>query len=80
MTDPQLLLVDDDPGTIQSLSRMLVEYPNLRFATSGADAPRLAREITPDLMLLDAGMPELPGRSGFEVCKALRSRRPPPPP
>ena len=80
MTDPQLLLVDGDPGTIQLFSRMLVEYPNLRFATSGADALRLARDITPDLMLLDAEMPGMPGMSGFEVCKALRSRRPPPPP
>ena len=35
MEDAKLLLVDDDPGTIQVLSRMLAGYGNLRFATSG---------------------------------------------
>ena len=68
MEDAKLLLVDDDPGTIQVLSRMLAVYANQRFATSGADALRLAREAAPDLILLDA---EMPGMSGVEVYKSL---------
>ncbi|WP_374564801.1 response regulator [Ideonella sp.] len=72
MTERQfsLLLVDDDPSAVQAMSRMLADYTNQRFATSGADALRVARESPPDLILLDA---EMPGMSGLEVCKALRA-------
>jgi two-component system cell cycle response regulator len=65
-----LLLVDDDPSAIQVMSRMLVQFPNQRFATSGSAALRLAGEATPDLILLDA---EMPGMTGFEVYEALQS-------
>lgn len=70
MTEPNLLLVDDDPGTILALSRMLSGCGSMRFATNGGDAMRLARETVPDLILLDG---EMPGMSGFEVCKALKA-------
>jgi len=66
----RLLLVDDDPSAIQVMSRMLAEYPDQRFATSGKDALRLAREAIPDLILLDLDMP---GMSGFDVCGALKA-------
>jgi diguanylate cyclase (GGDEF)-like protein len=69
MTD-NILLVDDDSLTIQLLSHMLGDVGNLNFATSGEDALRIARESTPDLILLDA---EMPGMDGFEVCKSLKA-------
>jgi signal transduction histidine kinase/two-component SAPR family response regulator len=69
-TDFQLLLVDDDPGAIQVMSRMLSHYPAQRFATSGERALQLARESVPDLILLDADMP---GMSGLDVCRALKA-------
>lgn len=65
----KLLLVDDDPGMIQVLGRVLAQYPRLRFATSGEDALQLAATDPPDLILLDA---EMPGMSGFEVCATLK--------
>src|ERR1700730_14242320 len=65
-----ILLVDDDPGAIMLLRRILSDSGNLRFATSGEDALRLAREAAPDLMLLDA---EMPGMSGFQVFDALKA-------
>jgi diguanylate cyclase (GGDEF)-like protein len=68
--DARLLLVDDDPSAIHVMGRMLSQYPNQRFATSGEVALRLAREVTPDLILLDADMP---GMTGFDVCEALKS-------
>jgi len=68
MTD--ILLVDDDPATIQLLGKILHEVGRLRFATSGEDALRLIHESTPDVVLLDA---ELPGMSGFEVCEELKA-------
>ena len=65
-----ILLVDDDPGTIQLLGRILDGQAKIFFATNGADALRLARESQPDLILLDAEMPDI---SGFEVCRALKT-------
>ena len=66
----QLLLVDDDPSAIQVMGRMLSQYPNQRFATSGEAALRLAHEATPDLIVLDVDMP---GMTGLDVCEALRA-------
>ena len=68
--DVRLLLVDDDPSAIQVMGRMLAQYPDQRFATSGEAALRLAREVTPDLIVLDVDMP---GMTGFDVCEALKA-------
>jgi diguanylate cyclase (GGDEF)-like protein len=65
-----ILLVDDDPATIQLLASILASAGQLHFATNGADALRLARAEPPDLILLDA---EMPGMSGFEVIEALKA-------
>lgn len=70
MTTSSLLLVDDDPESIQIMGRILSEVGHLRFATNGEDALRLARKSPPDLILLDAAVP---GLSGFEVCEALKA-------
>ncbi|WP_457350282.1 diguanylate cyclase domain-containing protein [Roseateles sp. P5_D6] len=69
-TRHSLLLVDDDAASVQVLARMLNGLGELRFALSGEDGLRLARESPPDLVLVDA---EMPGLSGFEVCAALRA-------
>jgi DNA-binding response OmpR family regulator len=68
--DVGLLLVDDDPSAIQVMSRMLARYPHQRFAMTGQTALRLAREQTPDLIVLDA---EMTGMSGFAVFAALQA-------
>jgi DNA-binding response OmpR family regulator len=70
MRNDNILLVDDDPGAIQLMARILSNVGSLRFATSGEDALRLARESAPDLLLLDT---EMPGLSGFETCRALKA-------
>ena len=66
-----ILVVDDDPGIIQLIGRILCSVGSLRFATNGADALRLAEESVPDLVLLDA---EMPGMSGYRVLDALKAR------
>jgi len=68
-TKPSILLVDDDPTVIQVLSKCLAGLARLRFATGGQAALRLAREEAPDLLLLDAEMPDM---SGFDVWEAMR--------
>ena len=67
---PEILLVDDAPGAIQLLGTMLAGLGRLRFATSGKDALRLARDLPPDLILLDA---EMPGMSGFQLMELLKA-------
>src|SRR5580658_2141712 len=65
-----ILLVDDDLMVIRILNCMLSDFAPVRFATSGRAALKLAREATPDLVLLDVDMPEY---SGFDVCRAFKS-------
>ena len=65
-----LLLVDDDASAIQSTSRMLAQYADQRFAVTGLDALRLARERVPDLVLLDVDMP---GMTGFDLYDAFQA-------
>jgi diguanylate cyclase (GGDEF)-like protein len=66
---PQILIVDDDPSTILLLGQIVAEEGTVRFATTGAEALRLAQALPPDLMLLDA---ELPDVDGFRVCSELK--------
>lgn len=68
--DVSILLVDDDPGAIQLMGRILANTGALRFATNGRDALRLALDSAPDLILLDA---EMPGMSGFELLKTVKA-------
>ena len=68
--ESNILLVDDNPEMIQLMGRILSGVAQLRFAASGAAALLLARERLPDLVLLDAEMPEM---SGYQVCEAMKA-------
>jgi len=65
-----ILLVDDDLTIVRVLNSILSNFSPVRFADSGRLALKLARDSTPDLVLLDVDMPEL---NGFEVCKAFKA-------
>ena len=65
-----ILIVDDQPLMIRLMARALADVRELRYATSGEDALRMAHEAPPDLVLLDA---EMPGMGGFEVCKHMKA-------
>ncbi len=67
--DERIVVVDDDPGTINLIGRILSGTAEMRFATSGETALKLMADYVPDLILLDA---ELPGMSGFKVFEKLR--------
>ena len=69
---PHVLIVEDDPGVIQGLVRGLQRAGfETSLATAGDEG--LSRILTEpfDLVLLDL---MLPGRTGFEVLDAVRSR------
>jgi DNA-binding response OmpR family regulator len=64
------LVVDDDPGLLGLLTRLLeLEELDVTAVMSGEAALAAAREERPDLAVLDVN---LPGLSGYEVCRALR--------
>jgi diguanylate cyclase (GGDEF)-like protein len=67
--DDKIVVVDDDPGTIYLIGRILYGVGTLSFATSGENALQMIHDSKPDLILLDA---ELPGMSGFKVFDALK--------
>src|SRR5512138_1576499 len=66
------ILVADDSVTIQKVVELTFsrEDFNLIQARNGDEAIRKAKEHRPDLILLDLVMP---GKSGYEVCEALRA-------
>jgi PAS domain S-box-containing protein len=66
----RLLLVDDFPENLHTLSRILVGSYDLSVATSGADALAIAQETLPDLILLDVMMPQM---DGLETLRRLRA-------
>jgi diguanylate cyclase (GGDEF)-like protein len=70
MDSGSILIVDDDPVVVQVLGKMLADFGHVRFALSGAQALALTREALPDLILLDAEMPDM---SGYEVCRLLKT-------
>ncbi|MFZ2961035.1 MAG: response regulator [Candidatus Ozemobacteraceae bacterium] len=66
-----ILIVDDLPAGRHALGELLyAENYRLIFAESGPEALRMALEHDPDLILLDAMMPDM---DGFEVCRRLRA-------
>ena len=66
----KLLIIDDDVATVRIMSDMLSDYGERRFALSGEMGLLLARQSTPDLILLDASMP---GMTGFDFCEILKA-------
>jgi len=67
----RVLIIDDSP-TIHSLvtARLRSEPIEIYSALNGTDGLKLAHEMQPDLILLDA---EMPAPDGFEVCRQLKS-------
>jgi PAS domain S-box-containing protein len=72
MDHKSTILIADDEASILDIYKSLFseEEYNLIFADNGSVALEKAKEITPDLILLDVMMP---GMDGFEVCRHLRT-------
>ena len=67
-----ILLVEDNEMNRDMLSRRLVKRGyNILIAATGAAALDIARTHSPDLILMDAGLPDM---SGWDVTRELRSR------
>jgi two-component system nitrate/nitrite response regulator NarL len=72
---PRILLVDDHPLTRDGLAALLAGrgFDVVGEAGDGAEAIELARELQPDVVLLDLSMP---GLSGLEALPRLRMEAP----
>lgn len=67
----RVLIVDDEADCLSALDRQLGdEFFDTLTADCGEDALALARREAPDLILLDATMPQL---DGFETCRRLKA-------
>jgi two-component system sensor histidine kinase/response regulator len=68
---PVILIVDDNPENIQVLGKLLKDKKYIvEFAIEGESALKWIMKREFDLILLDINMP---GMSGFDVCKKIRS-------
>ena len=66
-----VLIADDEPNIVISLEFLMKrEGHRVTIARDGDAALEAIRRERPDLVLLDVMMP---GRSGFEVCQAVRA-------
>jgi len=69
-----VLVVDDSPESLGMLNAALNnEGYTALVALNGAQALSIAEKIEPDIVLMDAVMPEM---DGFETCRRLKLQRP----
>ena len=68
----RILVVEDDPESLQMMGALLGLWGyEPRLVSAGPAALASVEEETPDVVLLDLG---LPGMDGFEVARRLRGR------
>jgi sigma-B regulation protein RsbU (phosphoserine phosphatase) len=73
MNAARILIVDDEPGMLRAVERVLGSaYTVVAFRSSPA-ALRAAKEFKPDLAILDIRMPEM---DGFELMSQLKADSP----
>lgn len=66
----RILVVDDEPAVTDLLAYNLRKAGyEILLAADGSEALRLARQASPDLILLDLMLPEV---DGLDVCRELR--------
>ncbi len=69
MTNPKILVVDDERLAIEVLCNAIEDLGDVSYATSGMQALAMMAEAPVDLILLDARMPDL---DGYDTCVALQ--------
>ena len=72
----RVLVVDDQPRARKSIKTLLATWPeagDVREAANGQEAVRLVEESQPDVVLMDARMPEM---DGIEATRLIKARWP----
>lgn len=68
----KLLLVDDHPVVRKGIGSCLAKFPNLQIvgeAADGNEALRKAKDLNPDIVLMDVDMPQMDGLAVTQVLK-----------
>ena len=72
----RILIVDDHPLVRQALSHVLKtrgDFEIVAEASDGAEAIRLATELSPDVVIMDISMPKI---NGIEATRRLKRKMP----
>lgn len=73
MGELRLLIVEDDKDLRDEITSCLTrDGYDVTSCGTAHEAMDMAKQIGPDLVLLDIGLPD---RSGFDVCRAIRRER-----
>jgi DNA-binding NarL/FixJ family response regulator len=70
----RIVIVEDHTIVREGLKALLSSHPELRVvgeAEDGRDAVRFARQLTPDLMLMDLSMPRMNGMEAIKEIKRI---------
>ncbi|RIK41712.1 MAG: DNA-binding response regulator [Chloroflexi bacterium] len=68
--NPKILVVEDEPALLDTLEYSLQRQGyDVSIAADGLKALEVARQVQPDLVVLDVMLPNL---DGYEVCRILR--------
>jgi len=71
--DAQVLIIEDDPVLLRGLTdNFEFEGCRVHSATDGQSGLDRARELRPDLIVLDVMLPRV---NGYEICRALREEK-----
>jgi len=65
-----VLVVDDEPGTVRLLGSILKSNATVFAALNAEDALKFIKTTPPDLILLDANLPDM---DGYALCAALQN-------
>jgi len=66
----RILIVDDEPGMLRTVERILAPHYPVATARTPDEAREAMREFQPELAILDIRMPEM---DGFELMRVLRA-------
>ena len=70
---PRILVIDDEPGMLRAVERILSPEHDVTCAASPAEGLTLVHATNPDLVICDIGMPRM---DGFEVMQRLKHTHP----
>ena len=67
---PTILVIDDEPANLQVVTEYLQTYEfDISIAQTGLAGLTRAKQLQPDLILLDIRLPDI---DGFETCRRLK--------
>ena len=70
--EKKILLVDDEEDILNVLETVLIKegFHNIHKAVTGSEAVEKAKQLNPDVIVLDIMLPDI---DGYEVCRQIRT-------